>query len=194
MTDQDLIDKNRRTGFIVLGVVVAMIGLAFASVPAYRLFCQVTGFGGTTQVAQSLPGVVLDRSVTVKFNADTARGMPWAFEPEMREIEVRLGERGLTSYKARSNAQKPTAGTAIYNVTPLKAGKYFHKIQCFCFDEQILQPAQQVNMPVLFYVDPAMAEDPNMSDVKHITLSYTFYEAESETLDRALEAYYNTSQ
>lgn len=190
-TDQELAKKNARIGLLVLGVVAGMVGLSFASVPLYDLFCSVTGFGGTTQVSEALPENIIDRTVTIKFNADTARGMPWEFKPEMREIDVKLGERGLTAFSARNKMPRPTSGTAIYNVTPLKAGKYFHKIQCFCFDEQTLQGGEQVSMPVLFYVDPKMDEDPNMDDVKAITLSYTFFKAETKALEDALEGFYN---
>lgn len=191
--DQDeLVKKNARTGFIVLGCVVLMVGISFAAVPAYKLFCQVTGFGGTTQRSEDLPEVVLDREVTIKFNADTGRNMPWEFRPEQREIAVKLGQRGFTSYFSHNKTGKPVTGTAIYNVTPLKAGKYFHKIQCFCFDEQTLQPGEKMTMPVLFYVDPKLDEDPNMQDVKTITLSYTFFKTETKELEDALEGFYNS--
>ena len=187
----ELTRKNARTGLTVLAVVFGMIGLSFASVPLYDLFCRVTGFGGTTQTAAALPDKILERTVSIHFNADTARNMPWSFKPELRSIDVKLGARGITSYQAKNKTGKPTAGTAIYNVTPLKAGKYFHKIQCFCFDEQILGPHEKVDMPVLFYVDPAFADDPNMNDVQVITLSYTFFPADSKELEDALEALYN---
>ena len=183
--------KNAKLGLTILAVVIGMVTIAYASVPLYKLFCQVTGFGGTTQTSETLPDTILDRTITVQFNADTDRSLPWHFKPEQRKIDVKLGQKGLTAYRARNNAKKPTAGTAIYNVTPLKAGKYFHKIQCFCFDEQILQPGEDVSMPVLFYIDPKMNDDPNMRDVKTITLSYTFFKAESKELDQALEAFYN---
>ena len=130
---KDLSRKNARLGLIVLGVVAGMIGLAYASVPLYGLFCRVTGFGGTTQVSSSLPDVVLERRVIIQFNADTDPHLPWVFKPEQREIEVQLGQRGVTSFYAKNEADQPVTGTALYNVTPLKAGKYFHKIQCFCF-------------------------------------------------------------
>lgn len=192
--DQDLVRKNARTGLIVIAVVFGMIGLSFASVPLYNLFCRVTGFGGTTQVSDALPGQVLERTVTIKFNSEAARDMPWDFRPEMREINVKLGARGLTAFHAVNKASEPVTGTAIYNVTPLKAGKYFHKIQCFCFDEQTLAPHEEISMPVMFYVDPKMNEDPNMDDVKAITLSYTFFRAESKALDDAIEGFYNDDQ
>lgn len=183
--------KNARLGLTVLAVVLGMAALSYASVPLYNLFCRVTGFGGTTQVADAYPENVLERTVTVQFNADIDRNLAWDFEPEERSIEVKLGQKGLTAFSAHNRTPKPLAGTAIYNVTPLKAGKYFHKVQCFCFDEQILNPGQQVSMPVMFYVDPKMDEDPNMQDVKTITLSYTFFRAESEALEEALEGFYN---
>ena len=191
LTNEELARKNARTGLTVVAVVVAMIALSFASVPLYDLFCRVTGFGGTTQVADALPGEVLNRVVKIQFDADTSRNMPWYFEPDQRSVEVRLGERGITAYTARNKMQKPNAGTAVYNVAPAKAGKYFHKIQCFCFDEQILGPGQEVSMPVLFFVDPSMNDDPNMNDVHTITLSYTFFPANSKALDDALEAFYD---
>jgi len=177
--------KNARLGLCVLGVVILMIGLSFAAVPLYGVFCRVTGFGGTTQTANALPETILERTVTIQFNADTSPNMPWVFEPEQRKIEIKLGQQGLTAYSARNKTNRPTSGNALYNVTPLKAGKYFHKIQCFCFDEQTLKPHEEVSMPVLFYVDPAMDKDPNMEDVHTITLSYTFYPAEE--YERALE-------
>lgn len=183
--------KNARMGLAILAVVLGMAALAYASVPLYDLFCRVTGFGGTTQIAETLPDTVLERRITVQFNADTGRNLPWNFKPEQRAIEVQLGQKGLTAFIAHNRNPKPTTGTAVYNVTPLKAGKYFHKVQCFCFDEQTLAPGQEVSMPVMFYIDPKMDEDDNMKDVKTITLSYTFYRAESEELEDALEGFYN---
>ena len=183
--------KNARTGLTVLAAVLSMAGLAYASVPLYDLFCRVTGFAGTTQISEALPDKILERKITVQFNADTDRRLPWNFKPEQRAIEVQLGQKGITAYSASNTAKAASTGTAIYNVTPLKAGKYFHKIQCFCFDEQTLQPGEEVSMPVLFYVDPKMDTDPNMEDVKTITLSYTFFKAESKELEQGLEAFYN---
>ena len=183
--------KNAKTGLIILAVVIGMCAMSFAFVPLYDLFCRVTGFSGTTQVAENLPDQILERQVTIKFNAQTNKNLPWDFKPEQREVRVQLGQRGLTAYNATNKESIPTAGTAVYNVLPLKVGKYFHKIQCFCFDEQILKPGESMNMPVMFYVDPAMNDDPLMEDVDTITLSYTFFVAESEELDSALEAFYN---
>lgn len=188
----DLSQKNARVLKYVFLMVFAMIGLAYASVPLYDIFCRVTGWGGTTQVAESLPAPeeIIERTVTVRFDANTAPALPWSFGPEIKSIDVKLGERGFINYIAGNEAVGPTAGTAVFNVTPLKAGKYFHKIQCFCFDEQILQAGQTVNMPVLFYVDPAMHEDENLDDVTTITLSYSFFKTDSEELDAALEDFY----
>jgi cytochrome c oxidase assembly protein subunit 11 len=189
--NQDLVRKNARTGLAILAVIAGMAALSFISVPLYKLFCAATGFGGTTAVATALPETVLDRTVTIKFTADTGRGMPWDFKPDLREVEVRLGEKGLASFTAHSRQTRETAGTAIYNVSPPKAGRYFNKIQCFCFDKQVLTPGQTVSMPVMFFIDPKMNEDPNMDDVKTITLSYTFYPADSKELEDALTGFYN---
>lgn len=190
-TDPDLIRKNARTGLTVLALVFTMIGLSFASVPLYSLFCRVTGFGGTPLIGGNLPETVLDRTITVQLNADTGRNMPWDFKPEIRELKLRLGEKGLVAFYAKSRIGKPSAGTALYNVTPDKAAKYFHKIQCFCFDRQVLEPHQQASLPVVFYIDPEMDKDPAMDDIRVITLSYTFYEADSKDLEAALQGFYN---
>lgn len=157
-----------------------MVGLSFAAVPLYDLFCRVTGYGGTTQVGTDAPGVVSDRRVTVRFNADTARGMPWRFRPSQREIVLRVGETGLAFYRAENPTGTSITGTSTFNVTPQKAGAYFVKIECFCFTEQVLAAGQSVEMPVEFFVDPAMLDDPNMSDVTTITLSYTFFRTRSD--------------
>ena len=183
--------KNARLGLTILAVVIGMGTLAYASVPLYDLFCRVTGFGGTTQTSQTLPETIIDRTITINFNADIGNNLPWEFTPEERAIDVKLGQKGLTAFNARNKSMKPVAGTAVYNVTPLKAGKYFHKVQCFCFDAQTLNGGERVSMPVMFYVDPKMHGDPNMDDVKTITLSYTFFKTESKELEDALEGFYN---
>lgn len=170
--------QNRANGRVALslaGVVVAMGGLAYASVPLYELFCRVTGFGGTTQVAESLPETISERRIAIRFNADVNPDLPWAFQPVEREVSLQVGESGLAFYRASNRAALPRAGTATFNVTPLKAGQYFNKVQCFCFTEQVLQPGESMDMAVSFFVDPAIEEDPNLDEVKTITLSYTFF-------------------
>lgn len=184
--------KNTKTLWLVLAAVAGMIGLSFASVPLYRLFCQATGFGGTTMRAESLPGKVLDRTMEIRFNADTSSDLPWTFKPDQHKTVIKIGQQGLVSFRAKNRSHKETAGTAIYNVLPEKAGKYFHKIQCFCFDRQALPPGQDIHMPVMFYIDPSIEQDREMDDVSEITLSYTFYPADSKALDDALEVYYNS--
>ncbi|MBM3571772.1 MAG: cytochrome c oxidase assembly protein [Alphaproteobacteria bacterium] len=171
------IGRNGRMALILSGVVAGMVGLSFASVPLYRLFCQVTGYGGTTQRAERDAREVLERLVTVRFNAETARDMPWTFRPAQRQVEVKVGETNLALYRAENKSSQTITGTATFNVTPAKAGLYFSKIQCFCFDEQTLKPGEGVDMPVSFYVDPAIKNDRNLDDVKTITLSYTFFRA-----------------
>lgn len=184
--------KNKKLARTVFLTVFAMIGLAYASVPLYRIFCQVTGFGGTPQFAEAAPdtSLIRDRQVRVNFTSSINDNLFWNFKPAERSVTINVGAQGLTHYTAESIDDTASTGTAIYNVTPLKAGKYFHKIECFCFGEQTLQPEQSVEMPVLFYIDPAFDDDPHMEDVSLITLSYTFYRAESESLDNALEEYY----
>jgi cytochrome c oxidase assembly protein subunit 11 len=183
MADQKHADKtkarNKRVLLSCVAIVGGMIGLSYASVPLYALFCQVTGYGGTTQVATDAPRDVSEKTIKIRFNADVNSRLPWQFKPEQREITVKLGEDNLAYYMAENLSVKPVTGQALYNVTPLKAGQYFSKIACFCFDEQTLEPGQRVDMPVSFYVDPAIAEDPNTRDVKTITLSYTFYKTEA---------------
>ncbi len=167
--------KNRRVAFGSVLAVAAMVGLSFASVPLYDLFCRVTGFGGTTQQATGEGVDVIDREVTVRFDASINAGLPWRFRPAQGPMTVKAGETHLAFYKAESLAERGTVGTAAFNVTPLKAGQYFVKIDCFCFTEQALEPGQKVDMPVTFYVDPAIAEDPDLDDTNTITLSYTFF-------------------
>lgn len=186
-------NKNTKTLLIILGVVALMIGLAFASVPLYSAFCRITGFAGTTQVSNAAPSddQILDRKITVKFNSDTNRNLNWSFKPQKRSVSVNVGQQGFISFKAKNRDSTPVTGTAVYNVTPLKAGKYFQKTQCFCFDRQQLNPKQTMDMPVVFYIDPAIAEDRNMDDVQTITLSYSFFKSDSKALDDAIEQFYN---
>ena len=161
-----------------LGALVAvMVGLSFAAVPLYRIFCQVTGFEGTTQRAAAAPGQVASRVITVRFNADTDPALPWRFEPAQTALKVKVGEEATAFYRAKNLARESVVGQAVFNVTPLKAGLYFDKIQCFCFTEQTLKAGQGVDMPVQFFVDPAMLKDADMKGIDSITLSYTFFRA-----------------
>lgn len=173
--------RNRRTAVVLASVVAGMVGLSFASVPLYRLFCQVTGYGGTTQVADAAPAGMAERMMEIRFNADVDPALPWRFQPAERAIEVRVGEEHLAFYRAENLSDRPIVGTATFNVTPLKAGQYFSKIACFCFTEQRLEPGEAIDMPVSFFVDPAISDDPNLDDVHAITLSYTFFRQESES-------------
>jgi cytochrome c oxidase assembly protein subunit 11 len=152
-----------------------MVGMAFAAVPLYDLFCKVTGFGGTTQRSAAAPGEILDREIIVQFDANMASTLGWDFAPVERRVHVRVGEPAEIAYRATNQSDRTTVGTATFNVTPEVVGAYFMKVECFCFTEQTLAAGQSVEMPVLFYIDPAIADDPNLDYVDTITLSYTFY-------------------
>jgi cytochrome c oxidase assembly protein subunit 11 len=167
--------SNRRFGLTLFAVVPVMLAMSFAAVPAYSWFCRVTGFGGTTGVAAAPPAEELGRLVTVSFDANTAPGMPWEFRPKERSMTLRLGESGLAFFEAYNPTDRPTAGQASFNVVPFSAGSYFDKIACFCFDLQVLGPGEGVDMPVSFYVDPALVGDRETRDVTDITLSYTMF-------------------
>ncbi len=171
-------DKNRRVMFGLAGLGVFMLGMSFAAVPLYDMFCRVTGYGGTTQRAEQAPDVILDRKVTVRFVSNVDNDLPWRFKPTQPTMSVRIGETGLAFYEATNLSDQPIAGTASFNVTPFTTGGYFVKIACFCFTEQVLQPGESVQMPVTFYVDPDIMEDDEASAVNTITLSYTFHRTE----------------
>lgn len=168
--------NTAKTVRYLVGVVLFMGAMAWASVPLYGLFCRVTGYGGTTSTAETKSDVILDQTIKVRFDASKERDMPWIFKPVVREMEIRIGETGLAFYEATNPTDMPVAGIAAYNVTPFTTGGYFAKIDCFCFEEQILQPGETVLMPVTFYVDPDIVDDPDAKHSKHITLSYTFYQ------------------
>ena len=155
--------------------VAGMVGAAYAAVPFYNWFCRATGFNGTTQVTTSAPSGTIDRTVTVRFDANVGPGLPWSFQPEQNAIEVKLGEIVTINYRVINQAARPITASAAYNVTPLNVGAYFQKINCFCFTEQSLKAGETRDMAVVFYVDPSMATDPDGADVNTITLSYTFY-------------------
>lgn len=171
----------------LLGLAFGMVGLSFAAVPLYDLFCRVTGYGGTTQVSEAAPDRVLDREIRVRFSGTTESALPWEFSPDQREVTLQIGQSGMAFYSARNLSDQPITGMAAYNVTPAKAGIYFHKIQCFCFDEQTLAPGELVSMPVYFFVDPAIDDDPNLDEIRSITLSYTFFRSASDAASDAAE-------
>ncbi len=168
--------RNRRLGLVVGGGVACMVGLAFASVPLYTMFCQVTGYNGTVQTGgRAAPGATGQRVLTIRFNANTHPSLPWRFAPEAPSVSLREGEEGMGFYSAQNLSDRPVTGVATYNVTPEVVGKYFHKTACFCFNEQTLEPGQKADMPLSFWVDPAIADDPNTRDIRTITISYTFF-------------------
>lgn len=170
------LSPNQRIAAWLVGLVVTMGALSFAAVPFYDWFCRVTGYAGTTNVAERGSDVVLDDLVTVRFDANVERGMPWQFKPVQTQMTLRIGETGLAFYEAYNPTDRVVAGTASYNVTPDLAGYYFDKIQCFCFTEQVLKPGERVLMPVTFFVDPALVQDRDAGHIRNITLSYTFHE------------------
>lgn len=169
--------NNIKTLMVLLVVLALMVGLVVASVPLYRLFCQVTGYGGTTQKAEASNGIILEREMTVRFNSDVNGALPWHFKPVQRSVTVKIGEEALIFFKAINNSTETITGTATFNVTPFKAAQYFNKIDCFCFTEQTLAPGEEVDMPVSFFIDPDLATDKRLEEVKEITLSYTFFKA-----------------
>jgi cytochrome c oxidase assembly protein subunit 11 len=173
--------RNGRTAGLAALLVLAMTGLAFASVPLYRLFCQVTGFGGTPLRAAEMDSRLapVGKLIRVRFDANTNSALPWVFKPERQVERVAIGARRMAFYTARNLGDRPVTGTATFNVTPAKAGQYFTKIQCFCFNEQTLKPGEEVRMPVVYFVDPKILDDPDASRIDEITLSYTFYPVDS---------------
>lgn len=171
--------RNAVTALVLLGVFGGMLGLAFASVPLYRIFCQVTGYGGATRAASRAPDLVGSRVITVRFNTDVNPAVPWRFLPVRRAVRVRVGEEKLALFRAENPTRRTVTGTATFNVTPAKAGKYFNKIACFCFTRQTLGPGESADMPVTFFVDPDIVKDRNLDDVDTITLSYTFFRAKT---------------
>ncbi|WP_225204790.1 cytochrome c oxidase assembly protein [Novosphingobium huizhouense] len=177
--------RNRKVASFAIAGALAMLGLGYASVPLYRLFCQATGFNGTTQraTAEQAQGVrATAQPITIRFDANVAPGLPWIFKPEQVTQDGRIGERKIAFFTAKNLSDKPIVGRAVFNVTPEQTGAYFHKIQCFCFNEQKLEPGQEVRMPVIYYVDPAMLQDANARAIPEITLSYTFLLAADQSL------------
>lgn len=191
--------NNSRIVVMCVAMVLGMGGLAYASVPLYQLFCQVTGYGGTTQQvdAQAANGVgIIDRDINIRFDANTASVMDWEFAPQQREVSIKMGEKMVINYVAKNLSDKPIVGMATFNVTPQAAGVFFNKIECFCFTDTYIEPGQTLDMPVVFYVDPEMDQEKAMKALNTITLSYTFYESETSIEDaladrneeRAIEA------
>lgn len=169
--------SNNKLVIKLVLIVLFMVGLSFASVPLYRLFCQVTGFGGTPGKASEFAGEMLDRTVTVTFNTDIDKDLPWRFDAEQKEVTLKVGEQSLVFFEVENLTDKLSYGVSVFNVTPHKAGEYFIKTECFCYENQAVEPGQVVKMPVSFFIDPQIAEDDNLDDVKNITLSYTFYKS-----------------
>ncbi len=182
------LDPKRRTMLYLSGMVFAMVGLSFASVPLYDWFCRVTGYGGTTLEADAAPDTILDQTIKIRFDGSLTSQMAWEFKPVQREMEVRIGETGLAFYEAYNPTDRPIAGTASYNVFPFTVGGFFTKIDCFCFEEQVLMPGERVQMPVTFFVDPEIVEDRDGKYVDVITLSYTFYEVPLEETEFGKQA------
>jgi cytochrome c oxidase assembly protein subunit 11 len=178
------ISKQRKSVMLVVlsGVVCGMVGLSFAAVPLYDLFCSVTGFGGTTQTADAAPKEIGERVIAVRFNSDVSNDVPWRFKPSQLEVKLHVGEVGLAFYTAKNESAKAILGSATFNVTPLKAGIYFTKVDCFCFEEQMLRPGESAELPVTFFVDPEIVNDSYLDDVTTITLSYTFFNQGEEAL------------
>jgi cytochrome c oxidase assembly protein subunit 11 len=173
--------SNGKTAMMAAAMAVSMVGVGFAAVPLYRIFCQVTGFGGTTMKvdeAKAATVIATSKPIIIRFDANQRGGLPWEFKPEHPTDRITIGAKDMSIYLAKNLSNEPVTGTATFNVTPAQAGKYFSKIQCFCFTEQTLQPGQQVRMPVLYYVDPGIITDPETKDIEEITLSYTFYPVE----------------
>jgi cytochrome c oxidase assembly protein subunit 11 len=172
-------DRNVMVASALVAVVAGMVGLSYASVPLYRLFCQVTGYGGTTQRATAGADHTADRTIVVRFDGNVA-GLPWDFQPEVQQVTVKLGETALVNFFAKNASKSPTAGTAAFNVQPEIAGAYFNKIECFCFTEQRLQPGERAELPVQFFVSPDLADDRELKGTRTITLSYTFFPVAGE--------------
>lgn len=177
-------DRKRRRNIAAvlasLGIVAAMIGLSYASVPLYRLYCQVTGYQGATRTALRAPDAASAATITVRLDANVNNTLPWSFTPEQPQVTMALGESVTAVYRVRNLSDKPTVGSATFNVTPFDSGQYFNKIQCFCFTEHALKPGESAELPVTFFVDPKIRDNPDTADIGTITLSYTFFRAEDE--------------
>ncbi|TKT81145.1 cytochrome c oxidase assembly protein [Aquamicrobium sp. LC103] len=174
-TDSHKQRSNRTVALACGAFFVGMIGMAYAAVPLYQIFCQVTGYGGTTQRVEQYSETILDRDITIRFDANTSGGLPWDFKPQAREMTIKIGETVQANYQAKNTFSRPTSGRASFNVTPDLAGAYFMKVECFCFTDTELKPGESMDMPVVFYVDPEILNVPELKNIKTITLSYTFF-------------------
>lgn len=189
----DLKEKNRRIGYIVVGLVLGMFALTASSVELYKLYCKMTGFGGKAEQSTTPKSdVVLNREIKVRFNTDVSANLPWEFKSDQEPVTLKLGQEAAVSFSATNLGNVGFAGTALYNVDPPAAGVYFHKTQCFCFDYQLIAPKKEAHFPVVFYIDPELDKDPQLKDLKSITLSYSFFKADSPELEKALEDFYNS--
>lgn len=177
-TEEKRQKRQRITAAACVVFLSTMIGMSYAAVPLYELFCRVTGYGGTTQVAEAESDRVIDRQITIRFDANIAAGLPWKFKPTERKMVLQVGETGHAAYGFSNLSESETIGTSTFNVTPQSAGAYFNKLECFCFTEQVLAAGESVEMPVVFFIDPAIADDPELDSVSTITLSYTFFPVE----------------
>ncbi|NVK34429.1 MAG: cytochrome c oxidase assembly protein [Rhodobacteraceae bacterium] len=183
-------NRNMVVALSCAGLFFVMVGASYAAVPLYKLFCQVTGYGGTTQVAERESETVIERKITVRLDGNVNHELYWEFKPKQRTVTLHMGETGQVAYVARNLSERKTVGTSVFNVTPNEAGAYFNKLECFCFTEQPLESGERVEMPVVFFVDPEMDRDPELKNVKEITLSYTFFpvpESEAEVSTLATE-------
>ncbi len=172
--------SNLMVAAVCIAFVAGMVGAAYASVPLYRMFCQLTGYGGTTQRVTQYSDRILDREVTVRFDANVSGGVPWNFQPAQRDVTMKIGETAQIAYKATNLFNQPSAGRATFNVTPELAGSYFNKVECFCFTDTTLKGGETIDMPVVFYIDPAIDDVPELKNMKSITLSYTFFPIDGE--------------
>ena len=166
---------NLAVALSMAGIALSMVGMSYAAVPLYQIFCQVTGYGGTTQRAEETPDTVLDRMITVRFDANVGHGMGWKFKPVQTKLDLKIGETALAFYEARNLTKATLTGTATFNVSPQAAGSYFNKVECFCFSEQTLEAGARADMPVTFFIDPEIVNDPEAKNIQEITLSYTFF-------------------
>jgi cytochrome c oxidase assembly protein subunit 11 len=173
--------SNGTVALACAAFIAGMVGVSYAAVPLYQIFCQVTGYGGTTQRVEQYSDTVLDKTIKVRFDANTASGLPWEFEPEQREVTLKIGETTQVAYRARNKFDRATFGRSSFNVTPQFAGAYFMKVECFCFTDTELAPGEEMDMPVVFYIDPAIVDLPEMKNVNTLTLSYTFYPVEKSS-------------